>query len=70
MKRFDERLEGMRSLADFCIGPEPQPVAQKPDLRPVAAGMAAEIGERISALDRQINALCHEFGRLDRAIRG
>lgn len=70
LKRIDERWEGMRNLADFVAGSQNE-VAGKSSLGLTAVpnGLSAEIGERISAIETRLNAIAHEFGRLERAIR-
>ncbi len=69
VKRADERLDGLRSLADFVAGGEPTANSAS-GLKPVPFGLGAEMRERITALENRLNSMAHEFGRLDRAIRG
>jgi hypothetical protein len=69
VKRADERLDGLRSLADFVAGGDPTANGASGP-KPVPLGLGAEMRERITALENRLNAMAHEFGRLDRAIRG
>jgi hypothetical protein len=71
VKRAEERLEGLRSLADFVAGGEPTGNGGAiGGPKAVALGLGMEMCERIMMLEQRLNAMAHEFGRLDRAIRG
>jgi len=69
VKSADERLEGLRSLADFVAGGE-STAKDSGGPKAVPSGLGAEMRERITALEIRFFAMAHEFGRLDRAIRG
>ena len=66
LSRLNERLENLRSLADFVSGVSLQNGAEGPKTN--SLGLVDRFGERISAINLVLNAIAYEAGRLQRAI--
>ena len=68
--RLEERCGAFAALADHVGGSVPTPGLSDTKLTPVANSLIDALRDHVQKIDRLLNVMAADYGRLERAIRG